>query len=111
MSSVFTEPKGENFGGALIWIGLILAGGILGAIFGCGGAVQWIARLESRVWGPLVWIGAALGLGAGLLLSFHSLTGVELWFQLVRAAFIVPTCSAGGGLVAVASVAMFKQGK
>jgi len=109
MSSVLTQPRGENFGGGLIWVGLILCGGILGAFAGFGGAVRWIAQHESRIWSPLVWIGAALGVAVGLLVSFRSSGRLELWFWLVWAAFIVPACSAGGGLLAGSGVAMFKR--
>ncbi len=106
LSMLATEPKGENFGGALFWIGMICCGGMLGGCGGFGGAVGWIARHESRTWSPLVWIGAALGLVVGLFVSFRFPDRrLELWFWLLCAAFIVPACSAVGGLLASLAVA------
>ena len=109
LSSVLTKPKGENFGGGLIWVGLIFCGGIAGAFTGFGGAVHWIVQHESRIWSPPVWIGTALGLAVGLLVSFRLSAGLQLWFCLVCATFIVPACSAGGGLLARIAVGIVRR--
>jgi hypothetical protein len=48
----------------------------------------------------VVWLGIAIGLALGLLVSFQVSAGLETWFWLLWCAFIVPACSASGGLLA-----------
>jgi hypothetical protein len=100
MTLVFTEPRGENWGGAIFWLFMMLGGGIVGMIVGFISSLKWVLRRESEPWGPFVWLGAALGAALGLFASFQFSAGVEFWFWLLRVAFIVPACSAIGGLLA-----------
>jgi hypothetical protein len=88
---------------------MIVCGGFLGGIGGFGFAVSRIARGETRIWSPAVWIGAGVGLAIGLLLSFRTEVRLEPWFWCIRAAFFASACSAVGALVARVGAAMLKQ--
>jgi hypothetical protein len=69
MSVIFTVPKGENFGGAGIWLGCIICGGVLGACVGFWAGLRWIAYNQGTTWGLMVWLGMLFGLVAGASLS------------------------------------------
>lgn len=100
MTYLFKEPKGENFGGGPIWIVIILAAGIVGALIGFVSAVRWITQHDEQPWPSRVWIGLLIGLAVGALVTHFISARYYWWFKLIRAAFIVPVCSVAGGLVA-----------
>jgi hypothetical protein len=109
MRSVLTEPRGESFGGAHIWVGLILCGGLLGAFLGFGISIRWIAQHESRIWGLPIWAGVVLGVWCGLFVSFNFLDRLLTWFWILCVAFIVPACGAAGGILGAVGSALFRR--
>lgn len=99
LKSVFPEPRGEAFGSAPVWLAVMALGALLGAIVGFVSAVRWIARQESRAWGPFVWLGGALGgvLSVFAMMAFRE--GVTDWFWYVCTVFVAASSSAIGGVL------------
>jgi hypothetical protein len=98
MSCLFPTPKGENWGGAGVWLLALSCGGILAAIAGTSAAVTWIGQHGGRRWHPATWAGIAVGLVVALALSARSFNydWDDAW--LAATAFRIVTCSAAGGL-------------
>jgi hypothetical protein len=98
------QDPGLNWGAAIGVLAFALCGGTTGAIAGLVGALRAIVRGQGQPWKPMTWTGTALGLAAGLAISFSSMTDrqylpgslVDLW-----AGTAVFTAAAGilGGLI------------
>jgi hypothetical protein len=100
LSLLFGRPKGENYGGAIILVGMVLIAGLVGAVIGFVNAVRWITQHETQPWRPPVWIGLLLGLAVGVLVTHFTSARHYWWFWSTRAAFFMPACGIAGGLLA-----------
>jgi hypothetical protein len=69
------EEPGTAWGGAIVFVGCLLCGGVLGALVGASIAIRRIAQYPDRNWSPLVWTGVALGTLIGIAIGLTGIGG------------------------------------
>lgn len=69
------EEPGTAWGGAIVFVGCLLCGGVLGALVGASIAIRRIAQAADRDWSPLVWTGVVLGTLIGIAIGLTGIGG------------------------------------
>jgi hypothetical protein len=71
-ATLLRPRRPEDWGAAVVVIPLLGCGSALGATLGGVAAIRWITTQNDGLWKPRVWIGAALGIAAGLALHLSN---------------------------------------
>jgi hypothetical protein len=111
--TIFRARSGEDWG---TYYGVMYSGfccGVpLGALAGFAGAIRF-AQEESEDWSPIVWIGVALGVALGPILSYYFGVGPVQsgWMNLLIIAVVTPMFGTIGGMVAATGEGIWRRAR
>ncbi len=97
MRLMFLEPRGENFGGALIWLACIIGGAAAASFISFVLAVKWLEKRENRRWSGAIWLSLFVGLVLGLEIGNYMFSRMHLPIRWCATGLLMASTSMGAG--------------